>query len=331
MRRGALAAPILAAALGCALPDALRPAPPPPPEPASLRVELGGGLPTVPLGTPPEEIPVEIVLDGSTSMTARLAGAATRYDAARQLAVRYLSALPEATPVGLRVLGITSGQGCGTAVPIATSGESPSVLRLGELVPGLPPSRGESSLAGALDDVRRSLPAVAAGARVVVLSDLEPACGGDLCEAARALVDAGAELEVVPLGGAPAPPCLESLASDGPPPALARLPRPPAPTFRVELPPRPEALGASTLLVRGRTDAAPVQMPPGRVVVSVQLEPPVSVGPLDLAPGEQVRVRVLDFPHLDPPVREVWVEGGARTDDGVREGEEQGPERPGGA
>jgi hypothetical protein len=36
----------------------------------------------------------------------------------------------------------------------------------------------------------------------------------------------------------------------------------------------------------------------------IALTPPLEVGPITLAPGGVVRVRVLDFPAASPPVRE---------------------------
>jgi len=304
--------------LACALPEALESAPPPPVEAAAVRVELLGGLAATPRWQAPELVPVEILLDATTSMGTRLAGLrATRYDSAVQLAARYLAALPEPTPVSLRVLGLTSGTACGTAVPIVGGSGAPAVVSLERGLPTLPPSRGESSLAATLEDARRSLSRSdsRAGGRVVVLSDFEPDCGGDLCAAARGLVEAGIELEVVALGETPAPACLAQLASDALPPALARVSRPDKPGFRVERPPRPQAGFGSTLIGIGRVGGQSVTVPAGRVVVTVELEPPVTVGPLDLVPGQEATIRVLDFPSLELPVREVWVEEGARTDD----------------
>jgi hypothetical protein len=306
------------ALVACAAPEALEDPPAPPPEASALRVELLGGLASAPRWQAPEQVPVEIVLDATTSMMTPLPGRrVTRYDTALQLTARYLAVLPEPTPVALRVLGLTSGTECGTAVPIVGGGGAPGVVSLEQGLASLPPSRGESSLARTLEDARRSLSRSESGtgARVVVLSDFEPACGGDPCAAARGLVEAGIELEVVALGETPAPACLAELTSDALPPALARVSLPGEPGFRVERPTRPQAGFGRTLIGLGRAGGESLTVPPGRVVVTVELEPPVTVGPLDLVPGLEATVRVLEFPSLDPPVREVWVEERARTDD----------------
>jgi hypothetical protein len=51
-----------------------------------------------------------------------------------------------------------------------------------------------------------------------------------------------------------------------------------------------------------------VELAAGEVTVWLDLEPPEPVGPLHLAAGQRLYVRVLDFPMTDPPLRRWWVE-----------------------
>ncbi len=286
---------------------------------AWVRVDVAHGLSRSADLPEPGEVPVAIVLDASLSMATPISPRASRYAAARQLATRYLAALPRSAPVSLRVPGLTSGAECGPAVPIEPATEGPATEGLAALIPRLPPPRGESSLAAALEDVARDLVSrgAAAGARVVVLSDLEPACASDPCQAASRLVAAGAEIEVVALGEAEPPACLAGLTSRGLPSFVSAVPVPAAPRFRVERAPGGSDAEASERLAEGVAGDRRVFVGTGRVVVTVELDPPVAVGPLDLEEGDEAWVRVLDFPELDPPVREVWVEGAGRSDDVV--------------
>ena len=60
------------------------------------------------------------------------------------------------------------------------------------------------------------------------------------------------------------------------------------------------------VLAEGRADAARRRVPAGPVTIELGLDPPALIGPLVLSPGTWTRVRVIEFPGLDPPVRE-WV------------------------
>ena len=142
-----------------------------------------------------------------------------------------------------------------------------------------------------------------AHSRVVVFSDLGDECGGDLCDAAEMLLDAGVRLDFVGLGAAAAPACFETLTAQEPPPDESLRLRPPV--FRiVAYDPGPER--EPFLLAEGRADGSRRRVPAGPVTVLVGFEPPSLIGPMVLSPGTWTHIRVVEFPGLDPPVRE-WV------------------------
>jgi hypothetical protein len=60
--------------------------------------------------------------------------------------------------------------------------------------------------------------------------------------------------------------------------------------------------------IEGRAGGPPVKAPPGLARIVVGLDPPLEVGPIRLGTGALVRVRVLDFPDADPPVRDWSIE-----------------------
>jgi hypothetical protein len=142
-----------------------------------------------------------------------------------------------------------------------------------------------------------------AHSRVVVFSDLGAECGGDLCTAAEMLLDAGARLDFVVLGGAATPACFETLTAREPPPDEALRLQPPV--FRiVAYDPGPER--EPFLLAEGRADGSRRRVPAGPVTVLVGFDPPSLIGPMVLSPGTWTHIRVVEFPGLDPPVRE-WI------------------------
>jgi hypothetical protein len=55
-------------------------------------------------------------------------------------------------------------------------------------------------------------------------------------------------------------------------------------------------------------DAA-VKVPPGRVRVGVDLEPPVEIGPVDLAPNASLRIRMLELPQGEAQRWQVFIDG----------------------
>ena len=58
------------------------------------------------------------------------------------------------------------------------------------------------------------------------------------------------------------------------------------------------------LLAEGRADGSRRRVPAGPVTVLLDLDPPSLIGPLLLSPGTWTHIRVVEFPALDPPVRE---------------------------
>ncbi len=161
----------------------------------------------------------------------------------------------------------------------------------------------EGSLGTALEALRRDLADEVARSRVVLFTDLGAECGGDLCEAGSALVAAGAQLHLVLLSDAALPKCLARFAPADPPLAATAGTLPPVPSFRVET----HVSGSEQpgrLLARGSADGSPIPVPAGAASVTLEMDPPSIIGPMLLSPDALTRVRVLDFPTLDPHVRE---------------------------
>ncbi len=267
--------------LGCAIFGAERE------PPALIAVEwLGGFAGPLPVAAPP----VELLLDVSTSQQAASQRGLAHSEAVRLAALRLVDGLPETASIGLSVLGARSGE-CRASLPLADSHAGRSRDELREWIRSLEPA-GEGSLAVALE----ALAASGRAKRVVAFSDLGAECGGDLCAAASALVDSGARLDLVVVGDAETPACLADFEypGDEAPPAVA------APVFRVEVP----GEGAPVRIAEGFADGTPVAVG-GRVgLLVLDLDPPVRIGPIHFTPATLTRVQVLDFPHLDPPVRE---------------------------
>jgi hypothetical protein len=246
---------------------------------------------------------VELLVDLTVSMRQPSAAGPPRFVAAQRAAARLLLSLPADIALGVRALGVAGGEGCASATPVmAPRPATPVAFAAGleKLVP-----LGEGSLAEALDAVRANR--VDAGdlerTRIVIVSDLGRECGGDLCASAAPLISGGAQIEVVVLGDAAAPKCLADLAPAGPP-RLALGPSTPAPpAFRVEShAPRGDA--APALLATGLAGDAPVPVAAGPATVTVEFRHPTVIGPMLLGPATLTRIRVLDFPSLEPSVRE---------------------------
>lgn len=293
-----------------------------PPAPASLAVQVLAGAPSTArtvgeVPAPPAR--VAVVVDLSSSMQTPVEpGGPTRAVAARAAAARLLDSLPPATSVLVETMGAASGSSCTAAVSLETSPDSskgtatsaPSSLTAPLRVLT---SHSESSLAATLGSVQDAIQrsGSSAGWHVVILSDLGAECGGDPCDAIADLVQRGVPVDVVALGGersqaCPLPP--------PPVPALARRLAPsPTPDFRVEAPKGAKVPGA--LLARGKANAAPVTVPSGPSRILVDLHPPLAIGPVSLAPGQKARLRILDFPAAQPPLR-AWRLGGAPVEAG---------------
>jgi hypothetical protein len=275
---------------------------PPLAPPAEVSVEILGGFAQPAPPAEPASERVELLLDVTRSLAAGPRGGEP-YRAARQAAARLVAGLPEETPLRVRALGLSPGNGCASATLLGAGRRELTRAELAGRVAGLEPA-GEGSLAVALaelrgvlaqsDDLERS--------RIVVFSDLGPECGGDLCTAAELLLDAGARVDFVVLGGAAAPACLEDLT---PTPRVPSAPALAPPTFRIVAYDE-SAAHEPLVLAEGHASGTPRRVPAGPVTVLFGLDPPSLIGPLVLSPGTLTRIRVVEFPALDPPIRE-WM------------------------
>jgi hypothetical protein len=261
------------------------------PPPARLRVEVLRGFEQA-LSESAAEARVEVLLDVTRSMRARTAAGPQRLVAARAAGARLARELPDGTALGLYALGATGGS-CQAVRRVGYSEFGPPRGELAKRIDALE-SKGEGSLAAALLEIRKGLveQKAADGARIVAITDLEDACGGDLCGAASSLIAAGVPLDLVIVGEAQPPGCLAELEPVRGADSAA------IPAVRVLAP------GAdAALLARGVANGVALVVPAGRAAVEVDLDPPLRLE-RSFAPGAVVRLRVLDFPALDPPVRE---------------------------
>jgi len=253
--------------------------------------------------------PVHLLLDVTSSMQAVSSNGVTHLQAARHVAERFLHSVSPDTEVTLHVLGTATGSACTRAVPV----ESPPGTSPGEgLAPvaRVLPSRSEGSLAGALEAIAsqlRSEERERVGARLIAISDLDESCaGGDLCKAAAALASAGADLDLVVIGEAPVPACLSEVGSDLEPPLLVAAETAPIrAAFRVIGEEQGEEVSLSAAGVVG---GGAVAVAPGRIRIGVDLDPPVEVGPLRLAPNASLRIRILEVPAGESRTWQVFVE-----------------------
>jgi len=294
-----------AAALGCSVPF-LSPVSEPLPErslEARLAVELIQGFTGQPLLGPARPERVEVLIDVTSSMEAATEPGPGRYVAARRAAARLATALPGDSFIGLHALGVAGGDECNPAFRTGHSGAGEAredlVRRIEELRPA-----GEASLAQAVEGLRVYLTATEtlARSRVVILSDLGEECGGDLCEEIAGMIAGGARVEFVVFGEARLPSCIEDFEIAG---AWRVENESPVMHFRVDAV-ADSADAAPSFTVVGLVGGEPVAIAAGGAVVFVDLDPPAEFGPVDLAPGTTTRLRILDFPALDPPVRE-WI------------------------
>jgi hypothetical protein len=278
--------------------------PPPPAPPAEVSIEILAGFAeraAVPAAAPER---VAVLLDVTASTRAGPRGAEP-YRAARAAAARFVERLPEDRALHVQALGLTPGNGCASATALGSAHPMPSRATLASRLARLEPA-GEGSLAVALAELRGVLvqTGAIAGSRVVVFSDLGSQCGGDLCTAAGLLLDDGARLDLVVVGDGAAPACLAELAPAPEPPAVPPLA---VPRHRiVAYDPAPDR--QPLVLAEGLANGSRLRVPAGPVTVLLGFDPPSLIGPLVLSPGAWTRIRVVEFPSLDPPVRE-WVWG----------------------
>jgi len=308
--RNAGTALFCAALLACAVLES--------PMPAAVRVEAVRAAPAVlewDRAAPP---PIHVLLDLTSSMQASRTGGLTYLQAAQQAAGRFLRSLPADADVSLHVLGSATGSACTPAIPVKAPSDSPPGQGLARVAEALY-SRSEGSLAGSLEAIARLLRGeerARAGARVLAISDLDGSCQeGGLCDAAAALFSAGADLDLVVIGGAPVPACLDQIGGDEEPPFFAAAPIPPTQAdFRVVREERRKGDSRSAL---GKVGGEAVNVAPGRVRVIVDLDPPVEVGPVELGRNSLLRVRILEVPEGEPRRWEVFVDGAdVRGDEG---------------
>lgn len=281
--------------------------------PAHVSVEVHRGLSSVSTWPTDAAPRVAIVVDVSASMRSFL-GNVPRIDAAQSGALQWIQSLPSGTEIDLYALGHLRGDSCTAPQSLTNALEVLSRDVLAARVATLR-SQSESSLAQALQVVQKELSdsGAAGRARVVVYSDFEDApCGGDLCAAAQEIVGAGGQIDFVLLGTAKPPACLRSLTPGGAPPGpLATTLIPTAPTYRIVEVERTstsfeEGTGGQT--VTGRTGGQSVEVRAGLVMVTVDLDTPERIGPFNAPAGKETRVRVIDFPTANPPLRSWRVE-----------------------
>jgi len=272
---------------------------------ASVAVDVYGGIggPKPAATRPPRRL--HVLMDVTASMQELSPAGESHLNAARGEAAQLLYGLREGTEIAVTAFGSQESDACVGAERVfaaaAPERREPVVQRIQDL-----PSLSEGSLAEALTEVEHDLVAdgAATRSRVVVFSDLDGSCGGDLCAAARSLVATGAWLEIVTLGNAVAPSCLADLrpSIDRPTATGFFLPVKP-PTFRVVRArsgrERPKVLG------EGNAGEGPVAVAAGMVTVVLDLDPPEEIGPFLLEPGEFARVRLLDSFDAAMPTR-VW-------------------------
>jgi hypothetical protein len=280
------------------------------PAPAVVRVDLVRAAPPVLDWDQTVAPPVHLLLDATSSMEEASSEGVTHLRAARHATARFLRSLPPDADVTLHVLGTAIGAVCTDAVPVKAPPDAPPGEGLARIAGALP-SRSEGSLASALESIARRIRGEEEGrlgVRVVAISDLDGSCAErDLCHAAEALSSAGADLDLVVIGEALVPPCLGAVGGDEEPPLFAAAPVAPAPvTFRVT---REETRVETPPPAVGAVGGSAVQVAPGRIRITVDLDPPVEVGPVDLAPNGFLRIRILEVAASDSRSFEVFVDG----------------------
>jgi len=267
---------------------------------ASLAVDVYGGLDeSAALAAAPAAERVELLVDSTLSMAPP-----ARADRARSAAAQILRGLPDDGVVSLRSVGHRDAGDCTGSERLLTEVRASDRERVSQRLAALA-ARSEASLAQALDEVAADLAseASARSTRVVLISDLDDACSGDLCAAAQRLVARGAWLEVVPTGALAPPACLaELLPSPALPPSAAALGTPPA-EFTVTA--QEGAAEAARVVATGRAGEGSILLPPGVVTVTLHLDPPERIGPFRLDPGDSARVRVLETYDAAAPTR-IW-------------------------
>ncbi len=294
-----------ALATGCATP---------PPPSAYLTVEVSSGL--SPDQAAPRDERVHVILDLTESVQRRpgFAGRADAAEAAREAATQVLTTLPPETRTSLRVLGLTPARDAQCTRPLPLGGASDVASDLASLVPELG-GGSEAPLWRALEPLAAQAPRAGPLGRVVIVSDFGEECARPraACEWAERLVAEGAELDLVVVGDRPLPACWRRIAAPSRGIDVAAAPPPEVRVEWTEQTPLRRTPRSALVPAQGR-----LELPAGAVRVIVALDPPEVVGPLLLPEGAVTRVRVLDFPALSPPAREVFVDTVAESPAGSR-------------
>jgi hypothetical protein len=287
----------LAAVLGVAGALACARDPGPPGEVARVSVDVLRGFSREDVAPREIKAPVVLLVDATRSMLSPTRQGKSHFVAAQRAATRFANDLPSQHAMWLYALGSADAPDCQPVMRGAraatAAARSPLIEEIGAVQP-----QGEGGLAAALESVRNELWRADAlmGARVVVFSDLVPACGGDVCAASAKLLAGGARIDVVAIGEAPAPACLRE------PTGVAESLAAPTSTdrpvhYRIEVAkPEPMVVGCSEV------GGLPIAAPPGRGTVVVELDPPLRVE-ATFAPGRRHVLQVIDFPALDPATR----------------------------
>lgn len=160
-----------------------------PPEPGSLRV-TSGEAPIVAAGA------VQLIFDASGSMLQRMEGG-RRIDVARDIVQRVLDErVPASVPVALRAFGHTEPHSCETELLVAPSDDNHAQVR--RAIEGIQAiNLARTPLADSLDEVLDDL-ADSQGQRrlVVMLTDGEETCEGDLEQSVEQLVEEGVDVRL---------------------------------------------------------------------------------------------------------------------------------------
>jgi len=257
-----------------------------------LAVQVWGGFAEAPMSSA-EEQRVEVLVDASSAMQSPMSAGPSRAEVARTAATRFVLELPPTATV--RVSEIGSGRRCGPPHPLGRSASGEDRLPLAASLASLEAGE-DGSIAQGLSELAESLRLEQHPTRVVAFSDLTDPCGGDLCAATAALASVGASLDLVVIGDAPIPECVaatrRSQGTDDLPATVGEEGVP----FRV--------LVGGVVALEGRAGDPPVEAPAEPVTVVIDLDPPLSLGPMRLAPDSVTSLQVLEFPHATPPVRE---------------------------
>lgn len=160
-----------------------------PPRPGSLRV-IEGDTPVVAAGV------VHLIFDASGSMLQRMEGG-RRIDIAKRIVGKVMDErIPEEVPVALRAYGHTEPHSCQSELLVAPAADNQGTVR--ETVDALQAvNLARTPLAASLDAVREDLSDYADQQRLVVmLTDGEETCDGDVGEAAAGLVEDGLDIRL---------------------------------------------------------------------------------------------------------------------------------------